>query len=180
MNQIFIFSIVGFIVGYLLIPTLFIICLAFIEDSWLAVSYLTLINFIPYLLIISSINSTRKNPLEKTHSFLKTRDFTKLFFYSTNFFILLIMYLSYLSSSKIESNLTTIVSLLLISTTLFLAVIYGLIKGERIILDSLKFSLNKKFRDKFPEICVKVSNENFCGTNVSYVRYARSYTDVYC
>lgn len=162
-HNILIFSSAGFIVGYLLIPILYAILLLFFDDLWLTASYLTLINFVPFVIIIISINSTIKNPFEKTCSFLKTSDLITLFLYSTNSVILLLMYLSYLSSSKIESNLTTIVSLVLISTSLFLAVIYGLINGKKTILDSLKKSLNKKFLKGFPEICIKLRNENVCG-----------------
>jgi len=147
------------ILGFVYI-ILFSIIFFFAEDLWISVSILALINFGPYFGVIKYIKFAYENPLENTHLTFKRFELIKYFLLISNSFLLNLIGLSYLSQSKIES---ISISLFIISIAVFLSTTYGLIKGKEVLIFALKSSLNEDYLDKFPNICIKVINENLCG-----------------
>ena len=151
--------------GYLGSVFLFLIIILIAKDLWLSVSILALINILPFILVIIYINLAINNPLENTNLTFKGFEIIKYFILFSNFVILIIIRSSYLSQSEIE--LISVI-LFIISFAFLLGTAYGLIKGKAKVIFALKSSLNDLYLDKFPNICIKVINEDICGkiTNI--------------
>jgi len=117
-------------------------------------------SFVAFVLAIQLKN--RVESINHTKLELEFKHFNNLFIFSIFYSltlaeIILVVYVEFLIPSELEFNLNNVMIMNIITFMFILVSIIGLIISKRRFLDLIKTAFNKKWFEKFPNLCITTS-----------------------